>query len=115
MYRDEHVVVGPDQENPVLIRLLAAGWLSFRVAAPRLSPETTWGPSPANLVVANRPRGLTRDKCQHDAAYAATCATVIHGDAEYLRLRDDMNDIGLWSEEFEALHQSSLSLVLSTI
>ena len=52
---------GADQENPVLIRLLAAGWLTFRVAAPRLSPATTWGPSPANLVVANRPRGLTRD------------------------------------------------------
>jgi len=50
-----------DQENPVLIGLLAAGWLTFRVAAPRLSPATTWGPSPANLVVANRPRRLTRD------------------------------------------------------
>jgi len=53
---------GADQENPVPIRLLVAGWLSFRVAAPRLSPATTWGPSPANLVVANRPRGLTRDR-----------------------------------------------------
>jgi hypothetical protein len=52
---------GADQENSVLIRLLVAGWLTFRVAAPRLSPATTWGPSPANLVVANRPRGLTRD------------------------------------------------------
>ena len=52
---------GADQENSVLIGLLVAGWLTFRVAAPRLSPATTWGPSPANLVVANRPRGLTRD------------------------------------------------------
>ena len=52
---------GADQPTPVLIRLLVAGWLTFRVAAPRLSPATTWGPSPANLVVANRPRGLTRD------------------------------------------------------
>jgi len=54
-------------------------------------------------------------ECQHDAAYSATYASVIHGDAEYLRLRDDMNDLGLWSDEFEALHQSSLSLALSTI
>ena len=53
---------GADQPTPVLIRLLVAGWLTFRVAAPRLSPATTWGPSPANLVVANRPRGLTRDR-----------------------------------------------------
>ena len=53
---------GADQENSVLIGLLVAGWLTFRVAAPRLSPATTWGPSPANLVVANRPRGLTRDR-----------------------------------------------------
>jgi hypothetical protein len=52
---------GADQEISVLIRLLVVGWLTFRVAAPRLSPATTWGPSPANLVVANRPRGLTRD------------------------------------------------------
>jgi hypothetical protein len=34
-----------------LIRLLAAGWLSFRVAAPRLSPATTWGPSPSAKAV----------------------------------------------------------------
>jgi hypothetical protein len=26
-----------------------------------MCPATPWGPSPANLVVANRPRGLTRD------------------------------------------------------
>jgi hypothetical protein len=50
-----------DQENSVLIGLLVAGWLTFRVAAPRLSPATTWGPSPANLIDAKRPRGLTRD------------------------------------------------------
>ena len=51
--------------TPVLIRLLEVGWLSFGVAAPRLSPATTWGkqvPSPANFIDANRPRGLTPDK-----------------------------------------------------
>jgi hypothetical protein len=64
---------GADQENPVPIRLLVAGWLSFRVAAPRLSPATTWGPSPANLVVANRPRGLTRDNCSPQSRSAGRC------------------------------------------
>jgi hypothetical protein len=64
-YPEEHrptwLSPGADQENSVLIGLLVAGWLTFRVAAPRLSPATTWGPSPANLIDANRPRGLTRD------------------------------------------------------
>ena len=65
---------GADQENSVLIRLLVAGWLCFRVAAPRLSQATTWGPSPANLVVAKRPKGLTGTPhtCPHEQPPSAT-------------------------------------------
>jgi hypothetical protein len=41
----------PIKKTPVLIRHLAARWLSFSVAAPRLSQATIWGTSPHAYVV----------------------------------------------------------------
>jgi len=56
-------------------------------------------------------RGLLRE-CQEDAAYAATCATVLHNDPDYERLKREMDGLGLWYEELEELHQASLTHVL---
>lgn len=51
-------------------------------------------------------------ECQPCAAYAATTAYVVHNDENYQSIISQMKIEELWDEEFEAMHQSSLSLVL---
>ena len=51
-------------------------------------------------------------ECQEDAAYAATSASVLHGDSAYSDLRNRMVEIAVWNDELEALHAKSQELIL---
>lgn len=52
-------------------------------------------------------------ECQKDKVYSATCATVLHQDGDYIKIRQRMIVLGLWSSDLEKLHESSLELILA--
>lgn len=51
-------------------------------------------------------------ECQPNASYAATAATVLHGEAKYLELREVLRQDGLWNDDLEQLHCCSSRIVL---
>ena len=51
-------------------------------------------------------------ECQPDSDYSATCATILHSNEVYQEIKDSMEVLGLWNEEFELMHNSSLEIIL---
>lgn len=56
-------------------------------------------------------RGILLE-CQKEKEYAATCATVLHTDGDYIVIRQKLIDLSLWDDELEQLHRNSLELIL---
>jgi hypothetical protein len=54
-------------------------------------------------------------ECQPSSVYAATAATVLHGDEGYALLRTDMQASSIWTAELEELHEQSEGLVLALV
>jgi len=59
-------------------------------------------------------RGLLQE-CVRPASYAATSATVLHNEGEYLQLRQNMRGLQLWDDDLEALHLASASIALDYV
>lgn len=51
-------------------------------------------------------------ECQPDSIYSATCATILHSNDTYLNIKARMIIHGIWSDEFERLHNRSQKLIL---
>lgn len=52
------------------------------------------------------------NQCQKSALFSAVSATVLHQSSEYISLRKNMTQNGIWTGQLEELHQSSLLLCL---
>ncbi len=52
-------------------------------------------------------------ECQPDSIYAATCSTILHSDEDYIKIRDEMKILNLWTNDFERLHIESSKLILN--
>lgn len=52
------------------------------------------------------------NECLKNAPYAATAATVLHTESIYPMLREKLIELGIWTNEFQQLHDDSLALVL---
>lgn len=52
------------------------------------------------------------NQCQKSALFSAVSATILHHGDEYINLRSNMMRTGIWSDQLEELHQSSLCLCL---
>lgn len=53
------------------------------------------------------------NQCQKTELFSAVSATILHESEGYKMLRSDMMAYGIWSEQFEIQHQTSLVLKLS--
>jgi hypothetical protein len=54
-------------------------------------------------------------ECQPTSSYSATAATVLHNEPKYLELVDVLRIEGLWSDELEDLHKTSVTLRLDCV
>ncbi len=54
-------------------------------------------------------------ECQPTASYAATTATVLHKEPAYETLVSGLKNENLWDRELDAMHLSSLALILSDV
>lgn len=82
-----------------------------------LSAERLLNTYENNPITASKNRFLGKfegilTEAQAEAAYAATSATVVHGDKIYKSLLERMKSLSLWSDDLEQLHSSSLMLSL---
>lgn len=71
-------------------------------------------PIPARKREVNKVMRALLNQCQKNALFSAVSATTLHESNEYNELRLKMIASGIWSEQFETQHQSSLALKLST-
>lgn len=53
-------------------------------------------------------------ECQPSSAYAASVASMVHSDQFYADLIDELKQLGLWNDELNGLHNSSLALAFET-
>jgi len=54
-------------------------------------------------------------ECQPSSEYAATAASVLHSDAVYAKLADEMKKLSLWDPELADLHARSREVALDVI
>lgn len=52
------------------------------------------------------------NECLGQKPYAATSATVLHTESIYPVIRQRLEELGLWSDDFQRLHTESLALVM---
>ncbi|ATA91360.1 HNH endonuclease [Capnocytophaga canimorsus] len=51
--------------------------------------------------------------CQVDREYSAVCSTILHKDKDYKNIKNEMENLGLWSVDMEKLHRNSFILILA--
>ena len=51
-------------------------------------------------------------QCQPESEYAALCATVLHSSDDYLDLKNDLKNEGIWSQEMESMDVVSRNICL---
>ncbi|MFV4850658.1 HNH endonuclease [Citrobacter freundii] len=71
-------------------------------------------PNPARKRELNKVIKALLNQCQKSALFSAVSSTMLHSNEEYEMVRLEMITYGIWTEQFEELHQSSLVLILST-
>lgn len=52
-------------------------------------------------------------ECQPSKPYSATAATVLHSYKPYMKLRVDLQALGIWNDELESFHKASLAICLA--
>lgn len=71
-------------------------------------------PIPARRRVLNKIVKALLNQCQKHALFSAVSSSTLHDSAEYALIRATMVARDIWSDEFEELHQNSLTLRLPT-
>ena len=51
-------------------------------------------------------------ECQPNSDYSATCATILHSNEVYQEIKELTEVLGLWTDEFEVMHNASLDVIL---
>lgn len=52
------------------------------------------------------------NECIPEASYSAASATVLHGESSYSTIINELKELGIWSNDLQALHDSSQSCAL---
>ena len=84
---------------------------SLELAEERLVSYTAKG----TTIWKNKLKSIVKEllkECQISAAYAATCATLLHTDDTYIHIKSEMLRLSLWDSECDLLHDSSMILVM---
>lgn len=71
-------------------------------------------PIPARKRELNKIIRALLNQCQKNALFSAVSSATLHDSEEYASIRSAMEGLGIWSEQFEELHQNSLALRLPT-
>lgn len=102
-----------DSEHYVIERCKVGSFIEEKIEEAEMKLQNfISSPIPARKRELNKVMRALMKQCQKDALFSAVSATSLHESEEYADIRNKMISHNIWSQQYESLHQNSLSLRL---